>query len=130
MKLKNKKTGEIVELESLQFDTVDRTYEFDNIAELEREWEDYEDDDLSKIIEWIDKGLEDEILPVSVNDLVEKLKAWKRLKDKGFRFGHWVTVREKKCGKVEFKCDDIRLTFDEAQKIYDDISLLFGGEDE
>lgn len=60
---------------------------------------------------------------------VKKLKAWKRLKDKGFRFGHWVTVQEKKCGKVEFKCDDIRLTFDGARKFYNDITFIFGGEE-
>ena len=101
MKLKNKKTGQLGNfiINKDHFECVDLDYvpEYRNLAELNEEWEDYEDDDLSKIIEWIDKGLEDEILPVSVNDLVEKLKAWKRLKDKGFKFdgydsyfeGHW-----------------------------------------
>ena len=44
MKLKNKKTGEIIELERLiEFDTEDRTYEFPSIESLCKEWEDYKE---------------------------------------------------------------------------------------
>ena len=52
---------------------------------------------------------------------VEKLKAWKRLKDKGFKFADFSRFND--CVSI------IRATFDESwSEIYDDLDLLFGGE--
>lgn len=150
MKLRNKKTGEIniLKVDEDYFKIYKDDGEFVcpvTLKELNNGWEDYYDEpkeywyiDDAGVIQ-IDQVLASEInMRKSIGNYfeskteavkaVEKLKAWKRLKDKGFRFGHWVTVTEKKCGKVEFKCDDIRLSFDEARKFYDDITLLFGGE--
>lgn len=153
MKLRNKKTGDIVDIADLDF-TSDNfaiwlsTTKYSSLAELNEEWEDYEETkgtyfintqgdvqfwDSSSFAYPDDWTKEKEIgnyfgTKEEAEKAVEKLKAWKRLKDKGFRFGHWVTEREKKCGKVEFKCDDIQLGFDKAQKFYNDITLIFGGE--
>lgn len=54
---------------------------------------------------------------------VEKLKAWKRLKDKGFEFKTWGW--EKRSGK-EFT---IWFTIDDYENSTKDLDLLFGGEE-
>lgn len=120
MKLRNKKTGEI-NLGDLHLDN------FNSLAELNAEWEDYEDDDLSKIIEWINKGLEDETLPVSVNDFVEKLKAWKRLKDGGFTIRQWRHIPDMKLTTGSFI--NIKGFIPQVVKNIKDLDLLFGGEE-
>lgn len=159
MKLKNKKTGEIGEIghigsssgklnvEAINGVACETIASYNSLAELNEEWEDapeepkeywYIDYDGGILCGEYDNSSAEKMMIRMGNyfetieeaeKAVEKLKAWKRLKDKGFRFGHWVTVREKKCGKVVFKCDDICLGFDEAQNFYNDISLLFGGEE-
>lgn len=58
--------------------------------------------------------------------VVEKLKAWKRLKDKGFRFngydsGH--NSSKELCGQAYFKAGNF--WFD----VKSDLDLLFGGEE-
>lgn len=52
---------------------------------------------------------------------VEKLKAWKRLKDKGFRFTGFSGGRT----IIEFTFDK----HNEPGSAYDDLKLLFGGEE-
>lgn len=138
MKLRNKKTGEIVDTlceydctKGLCFgvdhhDGNPTMTCYNSLAELNEEWEDYEDDDLSKIIRWIDKGLEDEVLPVLVNDFVEKLKAWKRLKDAGVSFKP-TTIGHK--WYLEPHASPENRTFKESQDLYKDVMLFFGGED-
>ena len=148
MKLRNKKTGEIINVDFVYPETAESFCPNFKLADFNELFEDYEEpkeyyaiDLQGDIIRWArhswDEQTTNKIKAIGnyfetkeeAEKAVEKLKAWKRLKDKGFRFGHWVTVREKKCGKVEFKCDDIRLGFDEAQKFYNDITLLFGGKE-
>ena len=109
MKLRNKKTGEI--LEAHEIGLIDKcaylkifragdygTKQYNSLAELNKEWEDYEEPEEVWYIDW--KG---DIRSADINDewecekqignyfetkeeaekAVEKLKAWKRLKDKG-----------------------------------------------
>lgn len=61
-------------------------------------------------------------------EAVEKLKAWKRLKDKCFRFYRWNkgSILESKPNAIEFACDDTRPW--SWEDIRDDLDLLFGGE--
>lgn len=112
MKLKNKKTGEIVKFETdIYVDAEDITYEFSSLAKLNEEWEDYEepkeywfiDTILNKIRLGSDKSDEEWIRFKSwskeignyfetieeAEKAVEKLKAIKSLKDKGFKFTGW-----------------------------------------
>ena len=149
MKLKNKKTGEIVELCSRQQFYEDKTHLFldtkngrqyyDSLAELNEEWEDapeepkgyyyvtttglikYDDTpfcaihkDRKEIGNYFETREEAELA-------MEKLKVWKRLKDKGFRFTGWngtMTGRgiEYKAGKY-------------YEKWIDDMNLIFGGDE-
>ena len=113
MKLRNKKTGEIVELCSSQdfyedkvhlfLDTKNGRQYYDSLAELNAEWEDYEEpkeywytDYGGRIKPMNDANDEEDVARKEIGNYfetkeeakkaVEKLKAWKRLKDKGFRF--------------------------------------------
>ena len=159
MKIRNKKNGEIIDLyEGIIRDdgehitikplaVLEKCYIYDSLAELNEEWEDYEEDELLYVISAEHKSgyqcvLKEEYPEIcrvakelgigfetekECQKFCDKLLAWKRLKDKGFRFGHWVIDHEKKCGKVTFKADEIKLTFDEAEQFYKDITLLFSG---
>lgn len=152
MKLKNKKTGGIVEFRYLQSDHVaplvlttyendmPRMYSYDSLAELNEEWEDYEEpkeyyaiDLQGDIIRWArhswDEKTTNKIKEIGnyfetkeeAEKAVEKLKAWKRLKDKGFRFvGHSSTADGVHTIEYIFG-DDIPV---------EPLDLLFGGEDE
>lgn len=152
MKLKNKKTGEIVEVESCNSTTgtiglffvegreCDRAYS--SLAELCEEWEDYEepkkwytinkfngsvdeiDDDRCS---WTDEekesiaelGLKFETKE-EAERAVEKLKAWERLEDNGFRFKGW-------SGASGSNNQVIYCDFGKADAEL--LNLLFGGEE-
>ena len=65
---------------------------------------------------------------------VEKLKAWKRLVNKGFRFtywgkrSNWVGLPEVKA--LKYLVDIVGVLPDNIDEFRDDLDLLFGGEDE
>ena len=158
MKLKNKKTGEIVErciIETasnigagliLQDNDTNKRYEYNSFSELNEEWEDYEG---PKDFWYIDDfmimcGTEGEFTTpdlasftkkdieklkaignyfetkAEAEKAVEKLKAWKQLRDKGFRF-----VRHGSTANGEHFVD---YTFDRAIPV-ELLDLLFGGEE-
>lgn len=157
MKLRNKKTGEIVEFRYLQSDHVaplvlttyendkPEMYTYNSLAELEREWEDYEE---PEGYWWISPVCADAVhCPKDAGDetdeynkeignyfssreeaelAVRKLKAWKRLKDKGFRFDKWVwSAPENNIrGRINFTV----MSYGAGASI-DDLNLLFGGEE-
>ena len=110
MKLRNKKTGEIVDFETgIYADTEDSTYEFSSIAELNELLEDVPEEpkeywyigDSGEVWVFNHNYLDTEIEEVhkeignyfetkeEAEKSVEKLKAWKRLKDKGFEITGW-----------------------------------------
>ena len=137
MKLRNKKTGKIKEVDPLVIGG------FQSLAELNEEWEDYEE----PLVDWVwymdlqgsvgcaareenDWSRESEIgnyfeTKEEAELAVDKLKAWKRLKDKGFRFDGW-DENHHCLGVIEF-------SFPNAENsVYDfkqDLDLLFGGEE-
>lgn len=137
MKLRNKKTGEIVEVSSCnssrgkiriyyeekdgQIGTSDS---YDSLAELNANWEDApKTDALHASIVILTDAFENH--PDKWNDpeagikFVEKLKAYKRLRDKGFRFKY---------------LENNSIVFDAGEGIddqhIDDMNLLFGEEEE
>ena len=149
MKLKNKKTGEIAEAD---FNAVisgrtniiiiqkgSEQLEYSSLAELNEEWEDYEEpkeywyydttkNGVDKITHLEDKEKDQEIgnyfeTKEEAEQAVEKLKAWKRLKDKGFEF-EWV---DKNTGSIKFAFfnHEGKIT----KEMWQDIDLLFGGEE-
>lgn len=143
MKLRNKKTGKIIKLDIHYI--AGKNYE--SLAEINKDWEDYEEPKEYWYInasgevnsfceEYEDK--EDTEASKQIGNYfeareeaelaVEKLKAWKRLKDKGFRFDSYdVADREGDdpiCGQVYFKGCNY-----DKEEIENDLYLLFGGEE-
>ena len=138
MKLRNKKTGEIVVFGEGIVDL--NRIGCKNVAEMmEAGWEDYEE---PKGYWYINEfGTPTEITHTRENiydkqrkefgnyfeteeeaeKAVKKLEAWKRLKDKGFRLSAAVSD--------SFFCLDIYMSGEAYEAIKDDLMLLFGGEE-
>ena len=112
MKLRNKKTGEIREVKNILIDGI---FTVSSLAKLNEEWEDYEE----PIVYWLINPLREKPNRIDGNGKfriyndeeiakfeevgflykteeeakqgVERLKAWKRLKDKGLKTS-WFTI--------------------------------------
>ena len=160
MKLRNKKTGEIIDPQFGNHEQptdailliVDNKphYSYPSIAEFNEEWEDYNeleywfidtngdilftDLDDSKI--WKDLAEQRKQIgnyfetKEEAEKAVEKLKAVKRLKDAGFRFGGWETdsdgdLRSVLCNRK----DRVQFNNTETLAMAKDLDLLFGGEE-
>jgi hypothetical protein len=136
MKLRNKKTGDIGVLNrsvsnnkyyvivcGLPLCGNSVLGEYDTLDALVQEWEDYEEpkgiQDVYNVKNsvYIEMGSKEE-----AEEAVEKLKAWKRLKDKGFRFEGWGTGGE--YGSTITFSDDIEYN----DETIADLDLLFRGE--
>ena len=138
MRLRNKKTGEIVDYNP----TLERwngpskeTKHYVSLAELNDEWEDYEelkayyigrcgtieefdptnDIALTEMLKEIGNYFETK---EEAEKAVERLRAWKRLKDDGFVF----------CGKGDC-LDTIKFGYGPVGYNNQDFNLLFGGEE-
>ena len=143
MKLRNKKTGYIREGEEVILENLRKngsTLNAINIDEIKEEWEDYEEKEY-----WFISGdgfifeRSEETYPEDASarkeignyfetkeeaeKAVEKLKAWKRLKDKGFEF-EWV---DKDIGSIKFAFFNREGKI--TKEMWQDIDLLFGGEE-
>ena len=115
-------------------------YQYDNLEDLYKEWEDYKEPKGYWYIDF-DGCICGEVAPFDketnqkreeignvfsseeeAEKAVEKLKAWKRLKDKGFEFTYW------KGDQIEFinECPNEIKDIEEFEK---DLDLLFGGEE-
>ena len=159
MKLRNKKTGEIIETHSIFENAfgnirirkkgeavVSYPYEYNSLTELNAEWEDAPEEPSRH---WFISGTrvyeENGYSYEAIADLesvgnhfktkeeaeraIEKLKAWKRLKDKGFRFildGETEMPMFIYSGANGEKC---LTSAEESKQCRDDIQLLFGGEE-
>lgn len=153
MKLRNKKTGEIINgyvrengaYKIAVFRVSNQKYAskwYSSLAELNKDWEDYEEPE--KYF-WIDvdgfivsndistKDVASETFKQNLKSIGnhfetreeaekarEKLKAWKRLKDKGFKFGGW-NRDENYWGDYTIEAQDYTTCDDK------DLGLLFGG---
>ena len=149
MRLKNKKTGEIGNLKPYDgdgkiwvwIDNISRPeYRYNSLAKLNEEWEDYEEPkgtyfintqgdvqfwDSSSFAYPNDWTKEKEIgnyfnTQEEAEKAVEKLKAWKRLKDKGFKFIDHID-RDSGQGMTRYEWD--------GYINGEDLDLLFGGEE-
>ena len=154
MKLRNKRTGEIHEITQAVFLSDDmnkkfaiysqsegHNYAYRTIAELNEEWEDYEepksreywyiedidgvafmDADLGERYNKFRKSIGNYFeTKEEAEKAVEKLKAWKRLKDKGFRF----TEISRDWDTIYFDVDIENL----ADPVIKDLDICFGGEE-
>lgn len=145
MKLQNKKTGQLGNfiINKDHFECVDLDYvpEYRNLAELTEEWEDYEEpkeywyidydggilcgesDNTSAEKMMISMGNHFESLE-KAEKAVEKLKAWKRLRDKGFKFNGCNSPSDNgMC--ICYETDIENWSMQDLQ----DFKVLFGGEE-
>ena len=143
MKLRNKKTGQegnfIINKDHFECVDLDLVPEYNSLAELNEEWEDYEEPKWLSDYWFIDScgGInkqETDILGANRREIgnyfetkeeaekaVEKLRAWKRLKDKGFRFEEYSLEPEKYIIEFVFTGEEAWLT-----EVKPDLDLLFG----
>lgn len=139
MKLLNKKTGEIKEFQEVLHEAT-KYHDYESLAKLNEEWEDYKESRMFYVVGCrgevgsrfrTGEEYEKKFKEISnyfetkeeVEQAVEKLKAWKRLKDKGFRFNYW------KCtGSISFTFDNY-CGDGQPMSASDDLDLLFGGEE-
>ena len=154
MKLRNKKTGKVFDLECITLfecpsenligDSVD---EFYSIAELNEEWEDMPEEpkgywyidcaapypvDFCKFNE--DTEYDKEIgnyfeTREEAEKAVEKLKAWKRLKDGGITFKNWTINQTGTIDCFATWGDNIPPSRKDPT-LQDDLDLLFSGDEE
>lgn len=123
------------------------TFFYDDLKTFANDWEDYEEpkeywyiSEQSAIVKMLNNPKD---IPnfvegcLSIGNLfetkeeaekvVEKLKAWKRLKDKGFKFTAWkngILLDETVAGQVRYE-----FPIDNKDDIEKDLDLLFGGEE-
>lgn len=151
MKLRNKKTGEIgeprIQYQEIYIDTENHmTYCYKTLRGMFEEWEDYDEPKEYYYIyaNRVLKGECDGIIDNRFKEIgnyfeteeeaekaVEKLKAWKRLKDKCCISFSGIN-RNIKGRPVSVNLDfnnEGKTTFDEAKQNIDDLMLLFGGEE-
>lgn len=141
MKLRNKKTGKIVETgrDYLTVPTHFNTH-YKSLKELYEEWEDYEEPKYIWFLDW--KG-NIHLLPINIDwerekeignyfetkeeaeKAVEKLKAWKRLKDNGFKFLDYTALG---LGEIKFE-HNVMDEIEDVEQLEKDLDLLFGGEE-
>lgn len=150
MKLRNRKTGEIIEFDAIlpvkdvAGDSVAHL-EYGSLAELNEEWEDYEEPKEY----WFINSVGGAIQPSDTTDweqqdttyhkeignyfktkeeaelAVEKLKAWKRVKDNGFKFDRWNNVSAGPYMPIWFYFENDTM----CEDVKSDLDLLFGGEE-
>jgi len=136
MKLQNKKTGEIKDacevLEMKQEDGV--LYKYYSLAELNEDWEDYEEpkeDGLDNVISLVEAySSHDSVM--YPKEIIEKLKAWKRLNKCNFKFEGY-TDRDRADGGSIVIYASINIPhnnlLEEVQPaILEDLDLIFGGD--
>lgn len=129
-KLINKATGSIIAM-------------YNSLDEINAEWKDYEepkgywridcDGTISHDRDEFDTPFDNACKSIGnyfeteeeAEKAVEKLKAWKRLKDKGFRFNRWTIPEEPKTPHIKLV---IEAEMDVPDSPYD-LDLLFGGEE-
>lgn len=153
MRLRNKKTGVIGEVGYISTSTGDilvsnihdqeEWYHYKSLAELNEEWEDYEepktfftiyyDGTISEFRDGDDEQIRDMKAIGNYFETreeaelaVRKLKAWKRLKDKGFRF---IGLGKDRYGTEDIKYDIELPTDIKGLGIIEGLNTCFGGEE-
>lgn len=164
MKLRNKKTGEIIDLNkgsitghgtTIQLQAIDRynkpIWNYNSLAELNEVWEDYEE---ANGWWYIDENYEAHTTNSTLRDerkdreigncfsckedaekAVQKLKAWKRLKDADFSITGWdnsIGDDYYKPAQIVIRLNNNPDDFDEYEDIgpfKNDLDLLFGGKE-
>lgn len=151
MKLKNKKTGEIVEKFPDRFVVIlnsgEQIRQYGSLAELNEEWEDapeepkcgyiidpMDEDGYSRDDDCFEEGDRQRAKELGIwfetkeeaEKAVEKLKAWKRLKDKGFRFQGWEDLEAIEL-PIKHYNNIVGFRLEDNHDVVVDLNTIFGG---
>jgi hypothetical protein len=159
MKLRNRKTGKIVEFRYLQSDYVaplvlttyendkPEMYSYKSLTKFNEEWEDYEepktfftiyyDGTISEFMDGDDEQIRDMKVignyfetEEEAEKAVEKLKAWKLLKDEcDFKFDGIIRDDKAMLKSVKVSYDRHQVTFERMRECVNALHMLFGGEE-
>lgn len=151
MKLKSKQTGEIMEFDAVLVAKDAKGnevahLEYDSIQKFTDQWEDYEEgyrvyylDYTGDVFDILSEVIHPEIMlkmkrignyfetKEEAEKTVEKLKALKRLKDKGFKIKGWKFTPDMK--QIEGNYVKIEAEIPQILINEKDLDLLFGGEE-
>lgn len=139
MKLRNKKTGEIIEVNNIWSFAEGKQENYNSLKEFNDEWEDYEEpkeywylENNGEVIKTTYEGnlYEEKMQEIGnyfetkeeAEKAVEKLKAWKRLKDDGLKLWSF----KKTVNGIDLDYYTITVL---APRDKESLDLLFGGEE-
>ena len=137
MRLRNKKTGQegnfIINKDHFECVDLDLVPEYNSLAELNEEWEDVLEEPKGSALDLMILTLtnfienepdEDKVDLEDCKQMLEKLKAWKRLKDKGFKFTEWYRPD----GCEPFIVVETNIDYDDVEnrELQKHLDLLFG----
>ena len=141
MKLRNKKTGEIIEHGIRVIGSDSNIY--NSLAELNADWEDAPEE--PKVIIKVEKNMGSAYLHIKclteeeAEETVRKLKAWERLKDAGLKIDGWdgyVHTSDGMGSGDHFDCcgfvnihGKIQGTQEDYSDYRKDLNICFGGEE-
>ncbi len=114
-----------------------RVAEYDSLDGVFQEWEDYEEpkNDRIRVIEsfihYVEEAEDSFYCDETVQKFTKKLKAWKRLQDKGFKICGWNMAMRELDVEVPEKFFDKQgpITMEISDETRKDLDLLFGGEE-
>lgn len=135
MKLINKKTREIVEVCKINHEPFEAAdFDCSNLAELCSEWEDVPEEPkpsaldfmIMTVTNFIENEADEQLVDLKdCKNMLEKLKAYKRLKEKGFSFNDW----DWKTQCISYNLDYTDITEEQIEEAEKDLDLLFSQED-
>lgn len=123
-----------------EFKPYEPIYDYDSLTELNEEWEDYKepkktwfidtygsvrDRTMTLVVGWDNKPIFEFETKEEAEEAAEKIKAWKRLKDKGFSFNDW----DWKYQNIGYNLDCTAISEEDVIEAEKDLDLLFGGEE-
>ena len=143
MKLRNKITGKVIDI-NLSVNMLGEGYitRYDSLEEFNEEWEDYEEPKGYWFIDCaapypvdfceFNEDTEDDReignyfeTKEEAEKAIEKLKAWKRLKEIGFKFTNW-EFRDVLDGELVIEA---KIIFHNDSNTQRDLEICFGGEE-
>ena len=156
MKLRNKKTGDIADADDFYLYRLDgdnywgieiKGQRYNSLTEISKDWEDYEESkefcficstgEVSRTLDENDPFTDDckfignyFATREEAEKAVEKLKAWKRLKDYcNFSFNGIVRNSRGKVVGIKVKFNDKSTMMNDGKQAWTDLNLLFGVEE-
>ena len=94
---------------------VDLIIDSEYMKELNKRYHEWKNDqgveeEFSALISWIEEASKDRAVPINAERAVDKLRAFKRLKDKGFKFNKWAIREEPKTSHIKLTLNQQKIS--------------------